>query len=114
LAQPTRWNVSNPTKHSRVGLTGLDKLEAIHNAALVADEEQPSTMFGFLVLPLLICNLLPKLYTSTHDPPALNGYPVVFEVSAGQHLSGMSGERAEFLEVLLSSETVVVSPARPV
>ena len=70
-------------------------------------------MLGFLVLVLFIGDLLPELYTSAHDPPALDGDPVVFEVSAGQHLPGVGSERAEFLEVFLSGEAVIVSPAQP-
>lgn len=89
-------------------LTLLNELESIRDAALVASENETTTVVGLLIGPLLLGHFRAELDSTTHDTVPLSGESETFEVGARKSLADVCCEWAELLEIELRREMEVV------
>ena len=94
----------------------MDKLEAVHNIALVAAEEETTPLQSSLLLQLLTVKLRTEGNTTANDATGLSGDWRVetFQVKARIGLAHMSREWAAILSLRVLWEVVseVVVPLR--
>lgn len=89
-------------------LTSLHESESIVDAALIALEEQSTSVDRRALLFFLLRDLGPKLDATTHDAVPLNRDAEVLEVCTGKRLPDVRGEGADLLEAGFRSEVEVV------